>query len=135
MIYREDGAATLELTLGIAVLVLPMVLLVAMLPLWLERESVASLAAREAARAFVLAHEPAEAVPQAQALARRIAQDHGIAPADFTVRVAGALEWGATATVSASVRVPVVTLPVLGAVGGFTITREHHEIVDPYRSW
>lgn len=135
MSRREDGSATLELTLGTAVLVLPMVLLVAMLPLWLERESVTALAAREAARAFVLAGEPGQAVQRAQTVARRIAADHGIAPADFTVRVSGALDWGATATVSASVRVPVVTLPVLGPVGGFTITREHHEIVDPYRSW
>lgn len=135
MIGREDGAATLELSLGTAVLVLPMVLLVAMLPLWLERESVTSLAAREAARAFVLAAEPAQAVQQAQDVARRIAQEHGIAAADFTLRVSGALEWGATATVSASVRMPVLTLPVLGAVGGFTITREHREIVDPYRGW
>lgn len=135
MTARERGSASLELSLGMAVLVLPLVMALAMLPLWLEREAVAALAAREGARAFVLAGEQRQAVREAEHAAMRIAAGHGIVPADFTVRVSGTLARGAVATVSASVRVPAVTVPLLGPIGGFTITREHREVVDPYRSW
>lgn len=132
---REDGTATLELSLGLAVLVLPLLMAVAMLPQWLQRESVTAMAAREAARAFVLAGETGQAFREADAVARRIAAQHGIEARDFSVQVSGRLARGAAATVTARVRVPLMRVPLLGRFGGFTITRRHQEIVDPYRSW
>lgn len=135
MTRHERGSATLELALGLAVLVLPLLMAVATLPQWLDRESVTALAAREAARAFVLAGDQAQAVREAQDVARRIAAAHGVAERDFSVRVSGTLARGAAVTVRTSVRVPLVRVPLLGRVGGFTITRRHQETVDPYRSW
>lgn len=131
----EAGNATLELALGTAVLVIPVVLLVAIIPLWLERHAVAELGAREAARAFVLADEVGQARQAAHRAARSVAAGHGIPDDEWSASVSGDLSPGATVTASVSARVPSLVLPLLGAVGGFTITAEHRELVDPYRSW
>ena len=52
---QADGFVALELAAGVAVLVLPVVMLVASLPGWFDRQSTARQAAREAARAITLA--------------------------------------------------------------------------------
>lgn len=132
---RERGNATLELVLSVAVLLTPMVMLVAALPVWLEARSVAALAAREAARAFVLADDTGQGRRAAQAVAERIAEDHGVAGRDFSVRVSGHLARGVSATAHVVLRVSAIRLPVLADMGRLTITAEHREIVDPYRSW
>lgn len=132
---REQGNATLEFTLGVALLAAPMVMAVAMLPLWLERQAVAALAAREAARAFVLEMDGAAAARAARQVAERIAEDHRIPPGELSLRLSGRLGRGAPVSVRAGARVPVLTLPGVGRVGGFTIWAEHREVVDPYRSW
>lgn len=131
----ESGNATLELALGTAVLVVPVLLLVTVIPLWLERHAVAELAAREAARAFALADDAGRARHAAHQAALRVAAGHGIPREEWATSVSGVLSPGATVTARVSARVPSLVLPLLGAVGGFTVTAEHRELVDPYRSW
>lgn len=130
----DSGNASLELTLGVAILVTPLVMLIAALPLWLEAHTVATLAAREAARVFVLADDSTDGRRAAEAVAERIAEDHGVADADFSVRVSGRLVRGTTATAHVVVRVPVIRLPLLADLGRLTLTGEHREVVDTYRS-
>lgn len=131
----ELGNATLEFTLGVALLVAPMVMAVAMLPLWLERQAVAALAAREAARAYVLQSDDTTAAQAARQVAERIADDHRVPAGELSLRLSGRLARGAPVSARAGARVPVLTLPGIGRVGGFTIWAEHREVVDPYRSW
>lgn len=131
----ERGSASMELTLGIALLLVPVVMLVALLPSWLERHAVAGLLSREAARAFVLASDDSEARAAARTVAGLIAQDHRLTAGEWSLSLDGGLAPGAVVVARTRVRVPAVTLPALGQVGGFTVTAEHREVVDPYRSW
>lgn len=125
----------MELTLGLCVLVLPLVMLVSTLPTWLERESVTRAIAREAARSYVLASDPAAGVQAAGTIAERIAANHGLASQSFRLNIVGDLNWGSQVTVTVRTLVPLLWVPGIGHVGGFTISAHHREVVDPYRSF
>jgi len=135
VIGDERGTAALELTLGLCVLVLPLVMLVSALPTWLERDSVTRAIAREAARSYVVASDPAAGVRAAGTIADRIATNHGLTPQSFSLNLDGELDWGSHVTVTVRTVVPLLWLPGIGHVGGFTISAHHREVVDPYRSF
>lgn len=103
-----------------------------------DAKMAAGSAAREATRAFVEsdASSPAEALADADAVARRTIAGYGRDP-DKLVVVAEAtsLRRCARVTLRTEYPVPLVSLPLFGAHGrGFTATGRHSEIVDPYRS-
>lgn len=130
----EAGAVPIELALGVGVLVLPVALLVLTLPQWAERQSAARLAAREAARAVVLADTTAQGVTAGQAAAARVAANHAIDPGDFEVAFAGSVLRGGAVTASVTARFPATAFPGLVDVAAFTWTATHTEQVDYYRS-
>lgn len=95
-------------------------------------------AAREGARSYVLATNPADAER-----AERIAVDASLSGRGRhrrDVEVAPAtLDPGfmrcATVTVRVSERVPAIVLPFIGGFGhGFNVTGTHHELIDPFRA-
>lgn len=131
----EDGSVAVELALGVGVLVLPVAVLVLLLPTWVERQSMARTAAQEAARAMALADEPAAGRAAGEQIAATIAANHGVADDLADVAVSGDLRRGGTVTARVTVRVPLVAVPFLGDVGGFSITATHRESVDAYRSF
>ncbi len=132
----QRGSVGVELALGVGVLLLPVALTVVVLPTWAERQSMARLAAQEAARTVVLAGDLGTGTAQGRALAERIAANHGMPGALRSVSIAaaeGPLARGTTVTATVEVLIPVPDLPwVAGGDLAWTVT--HAEVVDPYRS-
>ncbi len=113
----------------IGLVLIPFGLLVVTVPTWVERQTMVRDAAAEAARAVALDPDAGTAI--GQAAARQVVDGYGL---DSPVSVAwsGALSPGAEVTATASVDVPVLELPLFGAIGGQTITRSHTERVADY---
>lgn len=135
------GAVPIEFVAGVALLVLPVAMLVAVFPAWAERQSMARLAAAEAAREAVRADDVAAGIASAEQLAARIAANHGVAPDEFTVTVdlpvdpaSGRPARGAMVVVTARVQIPLVAVPLVGQAGGFSWTVTHQARIDDYRS-
>lgn len=129
----ERGSASLELALGIAVLVVPAVVAVVSFAPWLEARAFVRAAAAEAARAAVLAPAgPTEA--GARAVADMAA---GRDMTGVTVVMCGGgacvVERGEVLSASVTLEIPLVTTP-WGPVGGISVEASHSEPVDLYRS-
>ncbi|MEO7443410.1 MAG: hypothetical protein ABIW46_07755 [Acidimicrobiales bacterium] len=96
----------------------------------------AASAAREAARGYVESASPSDADAAATAAARDAIEGHGRDWGRAELTLAGA-PFARCARVTATVayRVPLVVVPLLGQHGnGFTVSAQHAEVVDPYRS-
>jgi len=141
-LHREErGAyAVIEMLLGVGLLLFPTIIVLAQVPGMLERNGVANLAAQEAARAMVLADGYAHGQDAGILIARSIAANHGLDPdsvaVDFELEPpVGELVRGGTVTARVEIQFPMVTVPLVGPVWeSFTITREHTERVDDFRS-
>jgi hypothetical protein len=129
----EGGYVSLELVLGLALLVLPVALIVLTLPTWLARQSTARLAAQQAARTGVIAASPEEGAAAAGA----VAADAGLDPAT-DLRVAwepgSSFARGGLVTAKVTVESPAISIPFLGSLGSFPLTATFSERVDLYRS-
>lgn len=129
----ERGAVPIELALGVGLLLLPTAVLVLSLPGWVERQSMAGLAAEEAARALVVQGTPEGAPARAQAIVDEVAANHGVEEDEVTdVAVTGSFARGGTVRVTVGVAIPLVRLgeePL-----GFTWNVTRAEQVDLYRS-
>jgi hypothetical protein len=129
----EDGYVSLELVLGLALLILPIALIVLTLPTWLARQNLARLAAQQAARTGVIAASPEQGV----SAARTVAADAGLDPAK-DLRVAwdpgSSFARGGLVTVKVTVESPAIAIPFLGSFGSFPLTATFSERVDEYRS-
>lgn len=132
----ERGFAAVELSAGVALLLVPVVLLVVSLPRWSERQGVARGAAREAARVVGLRGWCDE--PTAAGTVRQIAIDAGLAPSALRLVLdcvpSEAVPRGGTVTARVTVEMPALDLPVLGSAVAWTWTAGHREPVDPYGS-
>lgn len=132
--YRNaDGFVAIEWVAAVALLLLPIVVLVATLPVWAERRNTATVAAREAVRQLVN-DWPNASVDAATETAREVAADHGVDPSELRLQVASA-----GAARASEVRVQVdVTMPAI-AVGNMHAGEWHYTAVavrriDDYRS-
>ena len=134
-VHDQGGLAAAELVVFTGLILLPVLILVASLPLWWERQSLGRLAAQEAARAVVLADTFDHGVALGQATVAQLAANHGVDPADVSVSFAGALERGGTVTATATVAVPALVVPYITAVPSFQLSFAHTEYVDLYRSF
>jgi hypothetical protein len=132
----ERGFAAIELSAGVALLVLPIVLLVVSLPRWSERQGLARAAAREAARVVGLhgwCDEPAAALA-----VRRVAADAHLEPTTLRLSLdclpSVPVARGGTVTARVTVDMPAVDVPLIGAAGQWSWTAQHKEPVDRYGS-
>jgi hypothetical protein len=130
---RERGFVAIEWVAAVALLLLPIIVLVATLPMWAERRHAATVAAREAAR--VLVHDwPAADPAEAVAVAFEVAAAHGVAVGDVTVRaplVAAAR--GSLLRVEVTVSMPAIAVMGIRA-GAWHYTAVEVRRVDDYRS-
>ena len=129
----EDGYVSLELVLGLALLVLPIALIGLTLPTWLARQNLARLAAQQAARTGVIADSP----EQGAAAAGTVVADAGLDPArDLRVAwdPASSFARGGLVKVNVTVESPAIDIPFLGRFGSFPLTASFSERVDLYRS-
>ena len=129
----ERGFVAIEWVAAVALLLLPIVVLVATLPAWAERRHTATVAAREAVR--VLVRDWPNADPNRSALvAREVAEDHGVAAGDVVVSVlsVGAAR-GDLARVAVKITMPAIS--VLGmSAGEWHYTAIDVRRIDDYRS-
>lgn len=133
--HPEAGFAPVELVLWAGLIVLPTLILVASLPTWWERQSLARLAAQEAARTVALADDWDHGVAGAVQVVAELATNHQVPASDLAITgLAGSLDRGASVSATVTVAVPAMTVPFIIEVPGFTLTATHTELVDPYRS-
>lgn len=130
-----------EWTAAVAVLLVPILALVAVLPTWSARSAAARLAAEQAARAALVVDDVGTAVAAGRQQAATVAANHGFAHDLAAVDVVapdadgdGVIDRDGVITSTVTVAVPGVALPLLGTVGGFAVTARHAEPVDPFRS-
>jgi hypothetical protein len=132
-VERERGFVAIEWVAAVALLLLPIIVLVATLPVWAERRHAASVAAREAARVLVddWPHGSADA---AVAVARDVAVDHGVDVADIEVRIRSVgVERGDEVRVEVSITMPAMAVAGMHA-GAWRYTAVAVRRVDDYRS-
>ena len=129
---RDGGFIAIEWVASIALLLLPVVVLVATLPTWAERRHAATVAAREAASAAVLRAQVDPAA--ASVVAAEVAQNYGLDPSDIEVRVHAGARRGEYVTVDVEVRMPAIEIPGIVAAGAWTYTATQHRRLDDYRS-
>ena len=128
----ERGFVAVEWVAAIAVLMLPVVVLVATLPNWAERRHAATVAAREAAAVAVV---NAVVDPDvARTVATEVAANYGIDASDIDVRVRAGAARGEYVTVEVRVRMPAIAVAGLVRAGGWTYTATQHRRLDDYRS-
>jgi hypothetical protein len=113
----------------VAVLLLPVVVLVATLPVWAERKHAGVVAAREAAR-VVASTWPAVDGERAVAVAREVAADHGAHDVDVMVRSA---DRGGTVVIDVVVTMPAIAVGGMRA-GEWRYTAHATRRIDDYRS-
>ena len=130
---REHGFVTLELVLGLTLLVLPVVLIVLMLPTWIARQNLARLAAQQGARAAVVSIS----ADRGAAAAMAAVTDAGLDPRrDMTLHFEPGSTFapGGLVTLDVTIQTPVLAIPFLGKAGSFGLTARFSERVDQYRS-
>lgn len=130
----EAGYAAVELTLAIGMLLIPIACLVLTLPTWVERQTVARTASREAARQLAGAPTWGAGVTQADRTVDEITDNNGLNRADVRSGYQGSHTRGGTVTAQVTIDIPAVNLPLFGPTGGFSYTATHNETVDSYRS-
>ena len=130
---RERGFVAIEWVAAVALLLLPVVVLVATLPDWAERRHAATVAAREAARELVREWPSADPA-QAVVVARDVAADHGVPASEVFVRVlsVGAAR-GDMARVAVRVTMPAISVAGMSA-GAWHYTAVEVRRIDDYRS-
>jgi hypothetical protein len=91
-------------------------------------------AAREAARTYVEAGSPREAVDDGTAAALEAMANHGRgSDVDVSFAPGGEFDRCDPITARVSYRVPAVPLPWIGGIGEITVSSRHSERVDPFR--
>jgi hypothetical protein len=125
-----------ELVAGVALLVLPVVLVVAGLPRWSERQDLARIAARDAARVVGLLGWCDR--DTAQQSVRRVALGAELDPAVLRLTLDCSpdtpLVRGGEVTARVTASMPTLAVPLVGSVAAWSWTAEHREPVDPYGS-
>ncbi len=127
------GFVAIEFVAGVALLFVPVLLLVAALPTWSEREHAAVVAAREAARSAA-ADWPNVDIAAARAVAEQAAVNLGVPVTDLTVSVSPSLDRGGQIRATVTVVMPALVLPGIGTHAAWHWTTSYALRVDDYRS-
>jgi hypothetical protein len=130
---RAGGFVAIELLLAIGLLLLPVVLLVASLPQWSERQHAATVAADEAARVAVAAW-PADATARATEAADDVAATYGIPARDLDVAVSPPPGRGQLLSVTVTIRMPALAVPLLAHTGSWSWRAHEVRRIDDYRT-
>jgi hypothetical protein len=123
----------IEWVAAVALLLLPVIVLVATLPEWAERRHGATVAAREAARELVRDWPHAD-TEHIAGVARDIAADHGLPAGDVVVQVISVgIARGDMARVAVRVKMPAISVAGVAA-GEWHYTAVEVRRIDDYRS-
>ena len=127
------GFASVELLAGVAVLLLPTVLLVVSLPVWSERQFGATVAAQEAVR-IVVRDYPIDQIRAAETFGEITARHYGIEAHQIEVVVTADFRRGGIVVARVTVDMPAVQLPGVGAIGRWSWTATATRRIDDYHS-
>jgi hypothetical protein len=127
------GLVEVELAAALAVLLVPVLLLVAVLPRWVETRYAAAVAAREAARGAALAY-PADGADAAAAAVAEVATRHGIEPGRLRLELDAPARRGGTVVATVTVRVPALAVPGVGPLGAWEVRVTSTRRIDDHRS-
>ncbi len=129
---RQHGFVAIEFVVAIAVLLVPVVLMVAAVPSWIERRHAATVAAREAA-IYAAESFPTD-VRNADDVAIVVAANYGIPPDEIDVRLRTDDARGGQVTARVTIDMPAIVVPFVGRVGRWTYTLDYSIRIDDYRS-
>lgn len=134
----DDGFTAAEFAAGVGLLVLPVALLVLSLPAWAETQQAGRLAAQQAARAIVTADDHPAGLAHAEALAAEILARSGVervGPLQVDGELAPAVDATVqrVVTVTVTVRMPTIAVPLVGRWLAFDHPVSHSQPVDRYR--
>jgi hypothetical protein len=127
-----SGFVAIEFVVGIALLMIPVVVLVSTLPGWAERRHAAAVAAGEAAK-YGARSWPRSNDATARAIAHQVLANRGIPTRDARVSVTSSAVRGGRVTVRVSVLVPGFRFGDQ-RVASWWVTVERTERIDDYRS-
>ena len=132
----ERGSGAIELVMAAAFILIPFTMLLLSFPVQMEYHSMTDAAAREAVRACATSFSPQTGQDRAEAVARQITTERGLASSTATVTVDCLSAWAPGAVVSATVSMTVPAIDVMGiwSVGSRTVTGSYREQMEPYRS-
>ena len=131
----ERGMVVAEFVVAVGFILFPVMVLVLSFPAWVERQSMARVAAQEAARIVALADDTDTGVAAAEELVAEIASNHGVDPSAMSVSFAGSATRGSNVTATIDVELPALSFPLLGGVGSVSWSTSHTERVDDYRAF
>ena len=130
---NRRGFVAVEFVAGVALLLVPALLLVASLPTWSEREHAATVAAREAAR-YAAQQWPSDTDGQAVAVALLAAANYGVPARDLEVTMDSNVDRGGQVRATVTIVMPAIVVPGMGAHGAWHWTTSYAVRVDDYRS-
>jgi hypothetical protein len=138
--HRQDGFTAAEFAAGVGLLIFPIAVLVLSLPVWAQTQEAGRLAAQQAARAIVVADDHAAGLARADALAGEVLDNLGVErvgglDVDGELRPVAAGQPQQLVTVTVTVRMPAVSLPLIGAWATFDHRVSHSQPVDRYRGF
>jgi hypothetical protein len=133
--HQRDQRAfvTVEFVAGVGLLLVPTALFVMTLPTWFERVDMAQVAAREAAREYVLTASQS----QAQQTVATIQSNYHLPQDDLTLASLSGnpTQRGAKVTATIHTEIPSLQIPIFGIEApSIAINTSHSEMVDLYRS-
>jgi hypothetical protein len=134
----NGGFLSVEYAAAIGFLLMPVALIVMTLPVWPERQTIARVAAEEAARAAALESNAVDAATAGRQIAEEVFSNWGLDPAVNATQIVIAGDPRAREPVTATVTVsmPAVRVPGMFEVSdGWEWTAVHSEAVDKYRSF
>lgn len=130
---RGDRGTTtaIELPFGFAFLVLPVAWLMLVIPTWLDGQTVATTAAKEAATLYATAATPDEGEALAHAAVERSASNFD---RSLTLVLSG--EWcrGCSVTATVTVDIPAVVIPLVGSTGHVGWSSSSTARIDDFRN-
>lgn len=125
----QRGAAAIELGLIMAFILIPVMMLMLVVPTWIERQTAGRDAASEAARAIVLSSgDLAEAIQ----IIGTVERGYELPPGTITLTEVTPYGPGADFTVVVTVVQPALSLPGLGELGGWSYDASHVEYYPDY---
>lgn len=134
-VHNDHGFVAAELVVMFGFVILPAMVALALLPQWWERQSLARVAAQEAARRVVLADSWNAGAAEAHSIVAQIAANHDVPSRQVGLRLQGDLRRGGQVTAVVTVDVPGIHVPLITTVGAFRLQQRHTEHVDMYRSF
>ncbi len=125
----QRGAAAIELGLIMAFILIPVMMLMLVVPTWIERQTAGRDAAGEAARAIVLSSGD---INEAARIVSTVERGYELPRGTLTLSEVTPYGPGADFTVVVTVNQPALSLPGLGELGGWSYDAAHVEHYPQY---